>query len=273
MLIEKYGVIAFLDALGARSFTTEQNEAFLNFGENLVDNLFADRWKTPKPEKPSQVEFLTACDDKPLTKQIGDSIVIVWDLGLENADAEEKERVLIRKLPGVINRLVPSIRIGLDNENHWLLRGALSAGHYCISNERDNIILGKAFVDAYEWHDQVQWVGLVVTPECGFKLNNSAIAIKGSDTHGLNKYGYAFWHWNKCPLRDGKKIFLWSVSWPWAYYQDGEPGRRCFFESLSKAAVTFEGAEKLIRTQEFFNDFWYEFEDERHVIRSWQQSC
>jgi hypothetical protein len=51
----------------------------------------------------------------------------------------------------------------------WLLRGALTAGDF-YADRKSNIYLGEALIDAHNFTEKQDWIGLVLTPNAYVKL-------------------------------------------------------------------------------------------------------
>jgi hypothetical protein len=55
------------------------------------------------------------------------------------------------------------------NIKNWLLRGALTVGDF-YADRNSNIYLGEALVDAHNFTEKQDWIGLVLTPNAHAKL-------------------------------------------------------------------------------------------------------
>ena len=255
----KYGVLVYLDALGAKNFSKEKNEQFLIFIKGLWDKLTRYDLCYPFSDKKNEIDFRKVEVNRPDRKIFGDTVVYAW--------AFEDRAKAIEILPHIIRCLVPAIRIGLENKpNKFMLRGAVSIGKYHDLPNDSSIILGPALVDAHEWHDQAEWMGIIATPTCGFKLSTIAL-----DVGGNRRYGFIFLDYD-VPVKDGKKMYLWTVSWPWAYYYNPEKGRKNFFEGFAEDEIPFEASAKYINTQKYFNDYLTYFSN-KCKLETWRTLC
>ena len=256
-LVPRHGIIVYLDALGAKSFDKSTSEHFLDFSEGLWDKLSKYDLCYPYYNKECEINFSQV--DKPDKKIFGDTLVYAWDL--------KDRHKAIETLPHIVSRLVPAIRVGLDNKPiKFKLRGAVSIGDYYDLPGDNSIILGPALVDAHEWHDQAEWMGIIATPTCGFKLSKIAL-----DVGGNRRYGYVFWDYN-VPIKGNKTLYLWTLSWPWAYYRYREDGRKDFFSNFAADDIPFEASAKYVNTQKYFNDYLLYFSN-KSKLEDWRQNC
>ncbi len=106
------------------------------------------------------------------------------------------------------NFLVSCIR------NRIPVRGAISYGEL-ILGQRNRIIMGKAFLECYEYGEDQNWIGLILTPSASLKLKslglnpkrfgyiNRDIPLRKYSIFDDNIYAYRFSHGSsnfKCPL-------------------------------------------------------------------------
>jgi hypothetical protein len=90
--------------------------------------------------------------------------------------------------------------------NGFLLRGAVSFGEY-YQGQGGRILVGPAVDEAAEWHEQVDWAGIVLTPSAGRTFIPDAIPNFQSRSSGL------FLDY-PVPMKSGGSSSLWAFNWP-----------------------------------------------------------
>jgi hypothetical protein len=132
-----------------------------------------------------------------------------------------------------------------------LFRGAFSIGNY-IEDSKANTVMGEALVDAAQWYEKSDWMGLIATPKTHtaieFYTPPSDIRMK----HYLIDY--------PVPMKNTPPISLFCISWPGAF-RDHEHMRRAkktsskswFLEIFKDFSYPAHVASKYHNTKLFFD--------------------
>jgi hypothetical protein len=147
----KFGIVVFLDALGARTTDIAVSESYLAKTANLKAEIINSKdiirvveemsGETRIPWRPARLKY----------RLFGDSILITYSVTSGRALMPSLLNVIF-----IINSFVcASIKLGI------LFRGALSIGKYL---ETIDVMLGPAITDAANWYDQPDMIGVMLTP-------------------------------------------------------------------------------------------------------------
>jgi len=193
-----FGVVAMLDALGAKNLSMEESHNFLK----KVDDFIVSISKHTNFEL-EQVGVST----KPELSVFGDTIIYTWDL-------HESKYPNIQLL-AVAQWLRPAIVSGLMHGILW--RGALAMGDYLWS---ESVVLGPAVSDAASWCQEADWIGIIATPNCSQRISELNAFIQSDFYKQNNKEiidiseRYVKY---PVPLRDGTIRQLYAINWPRQY--------------------------------------------------------
>lgn len=69
-------------------------------------------------------------------------------------------------------------------------RGALGTGQF-YADRQNNIFLGSAFIDAYEYAEKQNWIGFVVTPTAEKKIGDIDIELSLNIQPHISLYQYS----------------------------------------------------------------------------------
>jgi hypothetical protein len=120
----------------------------------------------------------------------------------------------------------------------WLLRGALTAGDFYADRNSD-IYLGEALIDAHNFTEKQDWIGLVLTPNAHAKLvangHNPFIWVDG---RGFREYDVPI----KRRTRDnGLEQISLDCEKLWAYHYRNNDRRRDIIMDLMRSACNRKG--------------------------------
>jgi len=156
----EFGIVVFLDALGARTTDITVSRDYLIKVNSLKDRILLSKQLTGIAMAKTlggsrSVQWIPA---RLKIRYFGDSILITYPLPSECS--------LRRQLYGtfiIINELVfHGLAMGI------LFRGAVSLGRYL---EKQDILLGPAVTDAANWYDRSDMIGVMLTPATSHYLN------------------------------------------------------------------------------------------------------
>lgn len=138
----------------------------------------------------------------------------------------------------------------------YMVRGALGTGQF-YADKQNNIFLGSALINAYEYAEKQNWIGLVVTL-CAEKKVYDLESSHNIQHHTL-LYNYVKYdvpikkketrNGIKCIVEDTEKLYA-------ARIQDC-PGINRFFQPRSKDGPQKEWVKKYEHTREFFEKYPY----------------
>jgi hypothetical protein len=186
-VIEKQGVIAILDALGAATYSAAQIDQFLRSRQVVLDLLASNaEWKALRGDNgPNQLTTFT----------FNDTVLIVYPTQqMPTFDDVRRFCLLLRRFQ------VDSLLNGI------LFRGSIAVGRFRADDE-SNTVMGEAVTDAAAWYDSADWVGINATPMATLYVQ-SLVDQTGEDLD------HVLLDW-KVPLKDGKgERKLKALNWP-----------------------------------------------------------
>ncbi|MGA2903883.1 MAG: hypothetical protein ABSD98_08625 [Candidatus Korobacteraceae bacterium] len=194
----KKGIVVMIDALGARTFSTEASQRFLEARDRVLADCEATR---------ALLRSMATSDTELVT--FGDTIILCWPLR-ETATDE----VFLPALAEWLRKVM------LSGFHHGMLfRGAIAVGEYI---QTGATVLGPAVADAAVWYDRADWMGIIATPNCGLRLSFLKERIEAS-TERLDDATPLLGSWYveyPVPFKDGTQRILWALSWPAQYLFD-----------------------------------------------------
>jgi len=194
----KFGIVALMDALGARAMSIQRSAEYLD-SIPLLKSQIQDAFQiTRKKEGDS---FISDVFAKLKPRFFGDSILMTYQV--QDRDAE----LLMDSLDDlvfILNCFVPTaIDLGL------LFRGALSIGYYL---EKKDVALGPAVIDAAYWYDKADFIGVITTPHASHHIKATCAEEFGPDAlddplaRSLVPYDV--------PLSGGGMLRTYALNWP-----------------------------------------------------------
>jgi hypothetical protein len=179
------GVVAILDALGASSYDDRQINRFLDSRDRVISNL--KEW--------AESDHGSVAKSEVHTFTFNDTIVLVLKcpksgLMLERAAAMA---AYLRQF------IVSSMADGM------LFRGSAALGSFYM-DEESNTVMGEAVVDAAQWYEEAQWVGVHFTPRSTLLLR--ALMEEAQDDKRWALFPY------DVPLSGGLTLNSFAINWP-----------------------------------------------------------
>jgi len=89
-------------------------------------------------------------------------------------------------------------------------RGAISFGEF-ICDEKNNIAMGDAIDEAYEWHDSTDWIGIILTPSAKFTIDKILLTSE-SDSFLIKKISSKLVNYN-VPFKTSLNFPTYSIVW------------------------------------------------------------
>lgn len=192
----KFGIVALMDALGARTMSIQSSEEYLEsitFLKGKIQSIYQIALEASSD--PSALD--TLAELKP--RFFGDSILMTYQV--------QDEELLIdylRKLVATLNCFVP-----IAIERGILFRGAISIGCYL---EKQNVALGPAVTDAANWYEKADFIGIIATPSASHHIK--AAFTKKFDPDALDCPPGRFLVTYDVPLSDGETLGTYALNWP-----------------------------------------------------------
>jgi hypothetical protein len=185
-VIQKQGLVAVLDALGAATYSEKQIEQFSRSRQTVLELLAtnAEIKALHGSIQPNQVTTFT----------FNDTVLIVYGTnGIPTLEDVRHFATLLRRFE------VDSLLNGI------LFRGSFSTGRFQVDDET-NTVMGAAVTDAAAWYDSAEWVGINATPFASLFVQ-SLIDQTGADlTHLLVDWDV--------PMKDRGSRTLKALNWP-----------------------------------------------------------
>jgi hypothetical protein len=185
------GLVAVVDALGAKLFSQSEADKFLEFRDSIA------RFNLAVLETHS-----VALDLRRMrTFTIGDTIVYVYEPPGDISYAE-------------VERFCHVLRITVSHSinSQFPLRGAFAVGEFYRDGE--TTVLGPAVSDAASWFEAADWIGVIATPRTSLFIQGFLESAPGAEmNHVLVDY--------PVPMKDKRIERLKAVNWPKAYFVSG----------------------------------------------------
>lgn len=187
------GLIAILDALGAKSFSEAESIQFLESRDLVLNRLHA-RAEAGQIDK-TRLKMFT----------FNDTVVIVF--------LAKGDDITVRDVKSFCQRLRAFLMQSL--EHRILFRGALSAGQFYRVDNQTNTIMGPAVSDAAAWFEQADWMGVHATPHASLLIASLLQDATAAQELSNILVDYAV------PLKGRAPLKLKSINWPKGFYVKG----------------------------------------------------
>jgi hypothetical protein len=228
-----FGVIAVLDALGARLFSDDETKRFLG-SRKIVLKLLAEK---------ADSEAFRLQEDQITTFTFNDTVLIV----LKSVKGGPIDDAPLRAFLRVIRKFIA------DSLAHAILfRGAFSIGSFLI-DEPSNSIMGETVTDAAAWYDKPDWIGVHATPRTYFDITKRM----QSRSH-LADWNSAIVEYS-VPLKSDV-VQSKAINWPKMFLtqnnslcENDETPRECVLRHISKHRVPLGTENKFFETLKFFD--------------------
>ena len=205
------GWIAFLDILGFKGIWAKKEPAEI---VRDMEGIKKEHDRTKQKIKTGALSDIFP-DTKEQFKHLDLTIIsdtIVIEYSLEKDDNEENEGMSEEKLFAALKYISNEVQSQFLTclKRKLPLRGAIAFGEYY---KKGNIFIGPAVDDAAEWHNQADWLGVILTPKATMRLDS------GASTANEEIMDYLKMQWLKylIPLKDEKlrveKLEFYALNW------------------------------------------------------------
>lgn len=208
----KYGFVALLDALGTRTSNLERCDEYLRNLKIIEDDITSSLSVRTKRHS-----IGTKLLDKLSINFFGDTILITCEI-----DNRDEELVYFETMAFILKLFIcKSLTLGL------LFRGSLSLGEYIDGHDinKSTVVLGPAISDAAYWYEQLDMVGIVLTPVTTIAIQHLLLVKNGTVVTGECKNGWwADLHKGPTPTKQGVQDLV-TLNWPECadlYYKPGQ---------------------------------------------------
>lgn len=192
----KFGIIALLDALGARTMSIQSSAEYLDNIAVLKREIKETLQITLDEEDGFSASDLFV-NLKP--RFFGDSILMTYEVRDEELLVDYLDRFLF-----ILNCFIPTaMDLGI------LFRGALSIGHYL---EKQNASLGPAVTDVANWYEKTDFIGVVATPAASHYIKAALAEEDAMDTADCPLGRYLVMY--DVPLSGGGTLRTYALNWP-----------------------------------------------------------
>jgi len=208
--ISGIGMVTFLDVLGWKGIYKNDDKAIEKL-KNIIEKI-KEISKNNIPEY--VLNFNTDNKIEINILSISDTIVIITYFRdyKEGRSPNKIPRYVLLSLYIHSKICSEAIREGINNNIY--LRGATSIGRF---ENRDNIFLGEAIDEAADWHEQADWVGVILSPKLSMYyriLKDKLQKLKKVYTH--NDVFKELDNWicyNNLPLKDKRYSLKICLNW------------------------------------------------------------
>ncbi|HNV66899.1 MAG: hypothetical protein BWY95_01553 [Bacteroidetes bacterium ADurb.BinA104] len=142
----KEGYVIMLDVLGFRDLMSKRfGNTFFKIWADIKKSLLDKKEGLEKKIKPLDIDVLC----------LSDTLVVCISMKTRN---KIDPRILLSLIPQLIDCFFWE-----QFTNRVFFRGAISYGKYQCDTA-NNIAMGEAIEEAYDWHSLSEWIGIVLTP-------------------------------------------------------------------------------------------------------------
>ena len=181
--IQKEGIIAILDALGAASYDDGEIREFLSARSLVIQLLNYKAEGVAVNLGVLQIKTYTFNDTM---------LIALESRGQDTIKDEIKAfSIVLRKV------LVDSLK------RRIMFRGSFAIGPFYEDSD-SNTILGKAVTDAAAWYDKADWIGILATPRTTVHIDHLMESKRENWGHLLVRY--------EVPLSDRSSRSLWAIN-------------------------------------------------------------
>jgi len=246
----KYGIIVFLDALGARTTDISFAKDYLTNVMELKSNIGMLRDAIADVDAGQKIPGIKWNAEQLSFKFFGDSVLMAYEFPSSGSPRSCIDCVVF----------VVATSICLALKKGILFRGAISIGTYVETND---VFLGPAITDAANWYDRSDMVGAIVTPATMNYLkaimglsSKSTEAQVHSPIPRLILYDVPL---SRSAKTETKSILTYVIEWPSLlprYQGEAEPkdSLSIFFECIKNSPIPFGAESKYSNTEAFIKE-------------------
>lgn len=192
----QFGIVCLLDALGARSASIATSQAYLRALKHLRKEIHGTLAVTLPDDPKKRADARLLAQLRP--RFFGDSILMTYAVRSPRSFDDYFSRMTFTLIALVTEALNKGV----------LFRGAIAIGDYI---ESSDVVLGPAIVDAANWYDKLDQVGIMCTPAATTYLK--AEFTNDSDTFNEERPG----NWlvlYDAPINNGGTVRTYLLNWP-----------------------------------------------------------
>lgn len=228
-LRKKYGIVILMDALGARQYSEKKIKEFLLARSKLNAMLTHQANSLRHSNRAIQ-------PPKPVTFTFGDTLVVVCELRATKFRAARIYAMLML----MQNYLFHSMEQGI------VFRGAFSIGTY-LDDTASNTVMGEALTDAASWYEKSDWFGLASTPQTNNILESLFYEGRSKLADPMFVLQYPV------PMKDGRTIDLYTVSWAGRFFHDtAKYPEKTFLHTMQKLPIPLGTESKHFNSKKYF---------------------
>lgn len=194
------GFVCIMDALGTkgiwRQYVTEDLIEKLESMKRNFEECYSDQVDDVKPDR---LKF----------QLFSDTVIITYDITPEDLRRRQIDPLMLMLYFSwlIVHPFCACLKEGL------FLRGAIAQGEFY---RGENIIVGPAIDDAYEYYEKARWIGVTCTPSASHSAGYAmALAKKWKKEERIYFAEYLV------PMKDGPKISLMALDWPRHFKEEG----------------------------------------------------
>ncbi len=208
--ISGIGMVTFLDVLGWKGIYKNDNKAIVKL--NKVIEKIKEVSKNNIP--PYVLNFDDVNKIKIKVLSISDTIVIIsyFDDYKGKKSPTKIPKYILLSLYVHSKICGEAIREGINNNIY--LRGATSLGKF---ENRDSIFLGEAVDEAADWHEQTDWIGVILSPTSSMYYrilrHNLKKLKKNYDYNDVYEELENWIYYEKLPLKDKRYSLKVCLNW------------------------------------------------------------
>jgi hypothetical protein len=216
------GFVLLLDALGAKTFTRDQIQQFVE-SHRLVVRVLQDVLPAMEARRDNSDTFVGG---PARVLAFGDTFAILWPATSRESVAWVRELQEFSAAAAYV--MAVAFISGLQ------LRGAMAVGEFYVES---NIAIGPAVADAAEWYEQPQLIGVMATPATQRVISEALSQLAGAVSQPVeSRTGRSltdrldglvgdltrlFWPGFVLPLKDGSTSQQLCLNWPYAMFTLG----------------------------------------------------
>lgn len=229
---EKFGIVTLLDALGARSASTRESLEYLQGIEKIRTEIGSSLDITLETAPESIKDLLAQLRPR----FFGDSILLTYSVPDESHMHE-----FVGRLAFVLCVLLAkALPMG------FLFRGAIAIGEYLESND---VVLGPAVVDAANWYEKLEMIGVMATPRATNCLKSH---FSSCGKTGHYKAQSLFLHEYAVPNKVCPGMVTYSVKWPSIYLRRETKNKmQWYYDAIKKQKIPLGTENKYINTEAY----------------------
>lgn len=193
-LRKKFGMVALIDALGARTHNISDSIKYIECIQQLKNEIELNFIET-RDLIQRKIKEAIIKDIK--VKYFGDTVLFSLELKSDEYFTEN-----LATFGHVLNKFISdSIKKSI------LFRGAFAIGEYI---ETEDIVLGPAIIDAANWFEKIDLIGISATPQTKYQIESRIY-----NSHFNTKSGSILLQYN-IPIKNNNTVSSLIFNWPFS---------------------------------------------------------